>query len=84
MNKYRIVLDYGHGGSISGAVYRGIQEKTVNLLTGQELNRRLHSENGDRKLQVLLTRDADYDIPLSTRCALINVHHEEEPIQLAL
>ncbi|MEE9464054.1 MAG: N-acetylmuramoyl-L-alanine amidase [Candidatus Neomarinimicrobiota bacterium] len=84
MSKYRIVLDYGHGGSKPGAVYGGIEEKTVNLLTGQELNRRLHSENGGSNLQVLLTRDADYDISLRTRCALINAHHKEDPIQLVL
>ncbi len=84
MNKYRIVLDYGHGGSKPGAVYGGVEEKTVNLLTGQELYRNLHAGKGDRDLQVMLTRDADYDIPLSTRCALINAHHKQEPIQLVL
>ncbi len=84
MSKYRIVLDYGHGGSKPGAVYGGVEEKTVNLLTGQDLYRRLHAGKGDRDLQVLLTRDTDYDIPLNTRCALINEHHKQEPIQLVL
>ncbi|UCH61651.1 MAG: N-acetylmuramoyl-L-alanine amidase [Fidelibacterota bacterium] len=84
MSKYRIVLDYGHGGSKPGAVCEGTEEKTVNYLTGQELNRHFRTLGGDRELQVLLTRDADYDIPLSTRCALINAHHAQEPIRLVL
>jgi N-acetylmuramoyl-L-alanine amidase len=84
MSKYRIVLDYGHGGSKPGAISGGVEEKTVNLLTGQELDRQLHASKNGRDLQVMLTRDADYDIPLSTRCALINAHHKEEPIQLVL
>lgn len=84
MSKYRIVLDYGHGGSKPGAVYRGTEEKTVNYLTGQELYRHFGDLGGNRDLQVLLTRDADYDIPLRTRCALINAHHAQEPIHLVL
>ncbi len=84
MSKYRIVLDYGHGGSKPGAVYGGIEEKTVNYLTGQELDRHFRDLGDDRDLEVLLTRDADYDIPLSTRYALINAHHAQEPIQLVL
>ena len=84
MNKYRIVLDYGHGGSKPGAVCEGTEEKTVNYFTGEELHRHFRALGGKRGLQVLLTRDADYDIPLSTRCALINAHHAQVPIQLVL
>ena len=36
MDRKRIVLDYGHGGSKKGAVYGGIEEKLVNLHTGNE------------------------------------------------
>jgi hypothetical protein len=67
MSKYRIVLDYGHGGSKPGAVAGGIEERHVNLMTGKALYDALHEQKGGKALQVLLTRDADYDIPLSTR-----------------
>lgn len=85
MPKYRLVLDYGHGGSKAGAVYQGVQEKSVNFLTGRAIYEALHKQKGNKSLQVLLTRDADYDIPLRTRCELINRHHDEEAkIQLVL
>jgi N-acetylmuramoyl-L-alanine amidase len=84
MSKYRIVLDYGHGGSKPGAVAGGIEEKYVNLMTGKALYDALHAQKERKTLQVLLTRDTDYDIPLSTRCGLINAHNEQEPIQLVL
>ncbi len=84
MPKYRLVLDYGHGGSKSGAVYQGVQEKSVNFLTGRAIYEALHVQKEKRSLQVLLTRDADYDIPLSTRCELINRHHDAAEIDLVL
>ena len=83
MKKFRIVLDFGHGGSKPGATYAGCLEKDVNLLLGQTIYQALHeSKETTETLQVMLTRDADYDIPISTRVKLINEHHKNDPIQL--
>ncbi len=84
MTSYRVVIDYGHGGSKSGAVYGGIEEKTVNMLTGEEIYEQLRTETHGHNIQVMLTRDADYDIPLRTRCTIINAHHRQNPIHLVL
>jgi N-acetylmuramoyl-L-alanine amidase len=78
----RVVLDFGHGGSKQGAVYGQIEEKELNLLTGMALYQALHKENDD--IQVLLTRDNDYDIPLIVRGELINSHHVKIPIDLCV
>lgn len=84
--KFRVVLDYGHGGSKPGAVYEGVEEKTVNLLTGQKIFEALHKdETGNNKIQVMLTRDADYNIPISVRYKLINAHDSDEnPVHLVV
>lgn len=84
MDRKRVVLDYGHGGSKKGAVYGGIEEKLVNLHTGNEIFRELHEQENGTEIQVMLTRDGDYDIPLSTRCGLINAHNSIEPIQVVM
>ncbi|UCE19723.1 MAG: N-acetylmuramoyl-L-alanine amidase [Gemmatimonadota bacterium] len=84
MNTRRVVIDYGHGGSKPGAVYGGVEEKTVNLFTGQELYHELHKHDEGQDIQVMLTRDSDYDIPISVRCQLINQHHERQPIGLVI
>jgi len=84
--KFRVVLDYGHGGSKPGAVYEGVEEKTVNLLAGQKIFDALHKdETGDNQIQVMLTRDTDYDIPISVRYKLINEHDSEDnPVHLVV
>lgn len=89
MNRKRVVLDYGHGGSKKGAVYEDavygiIEEKKVNLQTGNEIYRELHEQENGTEIQVMLTRDADYDISLTTRCGLINAHNNNEPIQVVM
>lgn len=80
MSAARVVLDFGHGGSKPGAVYGGVEEKTVNLLLGQSLAERLRQAD----LDVLLTRDGDYDVPLGVRCRLINGEHEKTRITLVV
>lgn len=84
MSSFRVVIDYGHGGSKPGATYGGVEEKTVNMLTGVEIYNHLRNEKNGHDIQVMLTRDADYDIPLRTRCALINAHHQQNAIHLVL
>jgi N-acetylmuramoyl-L-alanine amidase len=80
MSAARVVLDFGHGGSKPGAVYGGVEEKTVNFLLGQLLAERLRQES----LSILVTRDGDYDVPLGVRCRLINAEHKRTRIALVI
>jgi N-acetylmuramoyl-L-alanine amidase len=81
MGDYRILLDYGHGGEKSGAVYAGIQEKALNLQLGSRLYQDIHEQcpTGDT-IRVVLTRDQDEHVPLSVRIKLINQYHRSHPI----
>ncbi len=66
-----IVLDPGHGGSVeTGAVGpNGLTEKELNLEVAKRTARILES----RGISVVLTRTADYRIPLATRAEIANV-----------
>ena len=77
-----IVLDPGHGGEIeTGAVGpNGLVERDINL----SVAKRTANELADRGISVILTRSADYRVPLSVRAAiadrlearaLISIHH---------
>ena len=60
-----IVIDPGHGGEDPGARGRGgSNEKDVTLLIAKRLKAMIEQEPG---LRALLTRDADYYLPLATR-----------------
>jgi N-acetylmuramoyl-L-alanine amidase len=60
-----VALDPGHGGEDPGAIgRRGTQEKDVTLAIGRKLKRLLDGEPGVR---AMLTRDADYYVPLAAR-----------------
>jgi len=83
MKKYRVVLDYGHGGSQPGTTYGALQEKSFNLALGQLIYNELHRQKeGEQDIQVMLTRDADYKVPLRVRRNLINQHHQNISIDL--
>lgn len=65
-----IVLDPGHGGEETGAIGKnGTMEKDLNLVIARALRQAL-----ERRLpvDVILTRDGDYDIPHDTRTAIAN------------
>jgi N-acetylmuramoyl-L-alanine amidase len=65
-----IVIDPGHGGTETGAISTsGTAEKELTLLLAQALKRRLEDRLGVR---VVLTRDEDASLPLTTRTALAN------------
>lgn len=66
-----VVLDPGHGGAVeTGAVGpNGLTEKELNLEVAKRTARILES----RGISVVLTRTADYRIPLSTRAEIANV-----------
>ncbi|MFT7601254.1 MAG: N-acetylmuramoyl-L-alanine amidase [Acidimicrobiales bacterium] len=64
-----VAIDAGHGGSESGAQGpNGLVEKDLNLLLARRAARVLT----DRGISVVLTRSADYRIPLSSRAAIAN------------
>lgn len=80
-----IVLDPGHGGSERGAVSpAGLAEATVNLAVARRARARLEAEG----VPVMLTRDDDYDLDLTSRAliatdlaprAVVSVHHNAVP-----
>ncbi|MCH7345340.1 N-acetylmuramoyl-L-alanine amidase [Pelomonas sp. CA6] len=60
-----IAIDPGHGGEDPGAVGpSGLREKDVVLAIGLKLRERL---NANRNIRVLMTRDADFFVPLHER-----------------
>lgn len=65
---YAVVLDAGHGGSASGAVYGGIMEKDLTLPITLEVAHILE----ERGCQVFLTRWEDSDVGLYERCDMAN------------
>ncbi len=60
-----IALDPGHGGEDPGAIgSAGSREKDVVLAVAKRLKTKLEEQNN---IRVMLTRDADYFVPLQTR-----------------
>ncbi|MEW6007241.1 MAG: N-acetylmuramoyl-L-alanine amidase [bacterium] len=67
----KIVLDPGHGGKDPGAVGKsGLKEKDVVLDIALRLSKELKKSLPDT--EIILTRDADYYIPLAERTGLAN------------
>ncbi len=70
-----LCTDAGHGGPDSGAVWRGVREKDLNLAFTLLLNRELKQ----RGHQIYTTRKSDRHVPpLGIRCRLINAHHRRQ------
>jgi N-acetylmuramoyl-L-alanine amidase len=63
-----VVVDAGHGGNQSGAVYGGVKEKTLNLDIAKILNNKL-KELG---IVTYMTRSGDSSISLYSRSGLAN------------
>lgn len=68
LNGEKIILDPGHGGEDKGNSFGDIYEKDVNLKIALKLKERLELSGGE----VLLTRDCDIYVPMSSRLKLIN------------
>ena len=70
--KFLVVIDPGHGGQDTGAVYREngtvLSEKTLTLLIARDLARELIIRGQD----VILTRNDDREVLLSNRTAIAN------------
>ena len=65
-----VVIDPGHGGDDIGTKGAGgVEEKTVTLQLARRLKAAIESRMG---LRVLLTRDADDNVPVDRRTALAN------------
>lgn len=66
----KIVVDAGHGGHDAGATSpEGIKEKDINLGVALKLRELLERNTG---IEVVLTRDGDYFIPLAGRTQIGN------------
>lgn len=64
----KIVIDYGHGGSDSGAVANGVYEKNINKLVGERV--KYHLERHGQT--VVITRHNDEYVSLDGRVDIIN------------
>lgn len=77
-----IVLDPGHGGEETGAISEGgLVEKDLTMWFANALARRLEQR---LPVRVLLTRDADFDVPLDSRTAFANQQKADLFISLHL
>lgn len=68
----KVFIDPGHGGSDSGAVFEGIQEKNLNLQVAQKLANAL-SQKG---FQTKLSRENDSYISIDDRVRMANAFFE--------
>ena len=64
----KVVIDSGHGGSDSGTVYQGRQEKDDNLRLALAVGKKLQSMNID----VVYTKTEDIDQSVSQKAAIAN------------
>jgi len=62
----RVVIDPGHGGSESGAVGGGLQEKNVNLVVSELVVEKFEALG----ISAQLTRTGDYRVPIATRAQI--------------
>ena len=66
VDRARIVIDPGHGGSESGAVGAGLLEKNVNLVVSNVVIQKFE----ELGISAQLTRTADYRVPIATRAEI--------------
>src|SRR5438105_15924450 len=78
-----VVLDPGHGGQDSGAMYAGVLEKDLTLEIAQRVDRLLQAEG----LATVMTRVGDAYVSLADRaaltnripnCVLVSIHFNED------
>jgi len=67
--KFKVILDAGHGGKDFGAVYNGFVEKNISLNVVLKAGKILEGDNGT---EVLYTRKADVFTELTERPGLAN------------
>jgi len=64
----KVCLDAGHGGHDSGATFKGLLEKNVNL----QVVRAMKDELERFGHEIVLTRDSDFFVPLIERAKIAN------------
>lgn len=76
IKKAILVIDPGHGGEDPGAIgYQGLKEKDIVLRIAKELKAVIEKSNPT--IQVILTRDGDYFIPLQERVKIAHKHEAD-------
>ncbi|QYJ67646.1 N-acetylmuramoyl-L-alanine amidase family protein [Flavobacterium litorale] len=68
-SKFIVVLDAGHGGKDSGAMYHGVKEKDVALAVVLKVGKLLAQ---DPEIELVYTRKTDVFIPLNDRATIAN------------
>ncbi|MCX7746289.1 MAG: N-acetylmuramoyl-L-alanine amidase [Clostridia bacterium] len=66
--KYIVVIDPGHGGKETGAIYGGVKEKDLNLDIAKRLNKLLKAEG----VTTYMTRTGDTYVSLYARSGMAN------------
>ncbi len=88
IERARIVIDAGHGGSESGAVSGRLQEKNLNLVIADLVIDKFE----DLGISAQITRTGDYRLPIGTRAgiaealapdAFISIHHNGGAVRRA-
>ncbi len=67
-SSFKVVVDAGHGGKETGAIYGGVYEKDLNLDIAKRLQRLLKNEG----IRVYMTREGDSTVGLYERSGLAN------------
>ena len=78
--KFKIVIDPGHGGKDHGTSGDHLNEKDVTLLIGLELGERLKQIN--QNIEIIFTREQDNFLPVRSRVALANAENADLFISL--
>lgn len=74
-NEILVVIDAGHGGNDPGAITPSkLYEKNITLQFSKELANRINRTYG---MRAILTREADYYIPLAERVAIAQYYHAD-------
>lgn len=79
LEKPKVVIDCGHGGSDAGAIgCRRVKEKEITLPIGLEVARLLNAEG----ISTVLTRSTDRTVGLAARTTLANTRHADAFISI--
>lgn len=78
MSKYKIGLDYGHGGSDPGAVANGLKEKDMNYHTGKACREELEKHD----VIVYESRTHDQNLTLQQRADIFNASNVDYVVSI--
>ena len=66
--KFRLVIDAGHGGTDKGSTFESIYEKDINL----SIAKKIQSFSKGKNVEVILVREDDKEVSLKDRITMIN------------